>query len=194
MLKKIKLLGHLGKKFGKEYLFDVASPAEAVKALCHQVKGFKQYMQEGSGRDQKFKIVVGKEVLSDIPKQIHMETDNNISIVPVVKGAGGKVAGVALIIIGAALTYLSLGTAGAQGYALMAAGVALIAGGVIALTTKTPAGTAPSETNKDNDRSYLFNGAVNTTQQGQPIPIGYGRMRIGSQVVSASLSTTQIAI
>lgn len=193
MLKKIKLLGRLGKKFGREYLFDVASPSEAIKALCYQVKGFKQYMLEGGGRDQKFKIVVGNEALSDIDKQPYLETSQNISIVPIVKGAGGdfaKVVGIALVGI-ALFNPLGFAFASTLSGALttLTVGVSLLIAG-----TAAKPDISPQETNRNDDRSYLFNGAVNTTQQGQPIPIGYGRMRIGSQVVSASLSTTQIAI
>ncbi len=34
--------------------------------------------------------------------------------------------------------------------------------------------------------SYLFNGPENTTQEGGPVPVGYGQLIIGSQVISAS--------
>jgi predicted phage tail protein len=44
----------------------------------------------------------------------------------------------------------------------------------------------------DNRASYIFNGAVNLTAQGNPVPICYGRIRIGSVVVSAGLSTEDI--
>ena len=44
----------------------------------------------------------------------------------------------------------------------------------------------------DNRSSYIFNGAVNLTAQGNPVPLCYGRMRVGSVVVSAGLSTEDI--
>jgi predicted phage tail protein len=44
----------------------------------------------------------------------------------------------------------------------------------------------------DNRSSYIYNGAVNLTAQGNPVPICYGRMRVGSVVVSAGVSTTDI--
>ena len=34
---------------------------------------------------------------------------------------------------------------------------------------------------------YLFNGAVNTVGQGNPVPVLYGRMLVGSQVVSGAI-------
>jgi len=47
-----------------------------------------------------------------------------------------------------------------------------------------------SENNEiaDNRASYIFNGAVNLTAQGACVPLCYGRMRVGSVVVSAGLT------
>lgn len=205
MLKKIKLLGHLGKKFGREYKFDVSSPAEAVKALCHQVKGFRDYMQDGKGKEQKFKILVGNNALIDVEKQLTMQTSSDISIVPLIKGSGGDLGKVILggVLLASSLGFGPLGGLFVGEFAAFAGlgaaigtgvGGALLFSGLSGMLFKPPQVMVPSETNKDNDRSYLFNGAVNTTQQGQPIPIGYGRVRIGSQVVSASLSTTQVPV
>lgn len=44
----------------------------------------------------------------------------------------------------------------------------------------------------DNRSSYIFNGPVNLTAQGNPVPLCYGRMIIGSVVVSAGLSVEDI--
>ena len=44
----------------------------------------------------------------------------------------------------------------------------------------------------DNRSSYIYNGAVNLTAQGNPVPLCYGRMRVGSVVVSAGISTADI--
>jgi len=44
----------------------------------------------------------------------------------------------------------------------------------------------------DNRASYIYNGAVNLTAQGNPVPLCYGRMRVGSVVVSAGISTADI--
>lgn len=197
MLRKIKLLGYLGKKFGKEHKMDVQSPAEALRALCSQVRGFKEYLL-GSGREKKFKVIVGNAALQDIEKESRLVSEgSDIILAPVVKGGGG---GVGQVVLGAALIGLAiwnpafLSMTSSTALAVGAAGAGIMLGGILGMTMRPPATPSPSERSKDNDRSYLFNGAVNTTQQGQPIPIGYGRMRIGSQVVSASISTTQIPI
>lgn len=40
---------------------------------------------------------------------------------------------------------------------------------------------------------FQFNGPVNTAEQGQPVPIIVGRMRVGSVVISAGLAAKQLA-
>ncbi|HCW20974.1 MAG TPA: phage tail protein, partial [Achromobacter sp.] len=39
----------------------------------------------------------------------------------------------------------------------------------------------------DNGASYNFNGPVNTSAQGIPVPVLYGRMIVGSAVISAGI-------
>jgi predicted phage tail protein len=39
----------------------------------------------------------------------------------------------------------------------------------------------------ENKASYNFNGPINTTAQGNPVPLGYGRKIVGSAVVSAGI-------
>ena len=39
--------------------------------------------------------------------------------------------------------------------------------------------------------SYLFNGPVNTISEGIPVPVGYGRLLIGSAVISASYDPSE---
>ena len=56
----------------------------------------------------------------------------------------------------------------------------------------TPKATEPSE-RPENKPSYSFNGAVNTTAQGHPVPVGYGRLIVGSAVISAGIDVDEIA-
>lgn len=188
MLRTIKLAGHLGRKFGKEYKFDVNSPAEAIRALCSQVKGFKHYISEGKGKDKKFKVVVNDKPLENYDKEMHSLQEGEIAIVPYVRGSGQKILGAVMFVVGAYLYWTG------SGYAMMAAGMAMMAGGMMMMMTKPPNQMNAAEKDSSENRSYLFNGSVNTVQQGQPIPIGYGRLRIGSQVVSAEVSSTQVPV
>ena len=113
---------------------------------------------------------------------------------------GAVIGGVGASVIGA-------GAATAIGYV----GAALILGGTSQLLSPTISdspgtfgATSPTrarardsftpENNEiaDNRASYIFNGAVILTSLRYPVPILYGRMRVGSVVVSAGLSVEDI--
>jgi len=61
----------------------------------------------------------------------------------------------------------------------------MILGGVVQLLTPIPKGSAANTA--ANAPSYVFNGAVNTQAQGNPVPLLYGRMIVGSAVISAGI-------
>ncbi len=119
-----------------------------------------------------------------------------IHFVAVVAGA----AGFGKILAGAALVGLSFYLPGAaliEGFSFSASslalniGISMALGGLSQMIAGNPAApTTPEAAN--NQPSYTFNGAVNTVGQGNPVPIAYGRVRVGSQVISAGLEVAQI--
>lgn len=195
-MKTIKLYGQLAKRFGRSFKFDVASPAEAVRALSVNLQGFKQFLI--SDIDNTYTIFVGSEdqIILDLH---HPSSDRDvIRIVPMVNGAGS----IGRIIVGGFLIWATGGMSTAFGGALGGGipalqglgflstalgnlGWALMLGGISSLLFSPP--KQESYEAVENQPSYIFNGAVNTTRQGNPVPIGYGRMRVGSQVISAGL-------
>ena len=69
----------------------------------------------------------------------------------------------------------------------------MILGGVAQMIAPTAKSSDPSE-RPENQPSYVFNGAVNTTAQGHPVPVGYGRLIVGSAVISAGIDVDEIAV
>jgi predicted phage tail protein len=198
----IMLYGALGKKYGKVHKYQVASVAEAIQALIHTVPGFKKDLAEGS-----FKILRGGKDPVVIDTIHHPQsTKESIRIVPVLDGAGGG--GIGSIILGAVLIFatgpmgLGLWGAGAAttGFAAFAGkvafsfGVSLIVGGISQLLFSPPDVKTDSRDPVENRPSYSFNGAVNSIAQGNPVPVCYGRLRVGSQVISAALTTEEIPV
>lgn len=202
-MKLIKLYGKLGKKFGKVHLLDVSSPAEAIRALKANFPDFINYIQSNGT----YKVTLaGKESLSVDQLSLPFSAKESISIVPVVQGSGKGGAG--QIILGAALIAITYGaatafapivpgsmaaTAVSIGYGM---GVSLILGGIsqILFPVKQPeAQSYDTPTANGRKASFYFNGAVNTSAQGNPVPILYGGpLIIGSQEMSFGLSTEQL--
>lgn len=193
-MKIIRLYGALGERFGRVWRFDVKSPAEAVRALCSQLPGFRQYLH--ANRASGYRVLCDTAARDE--RSLALGTDaNTIRIVPVVQGAGKGLGG---IIIGAALIWASNGTYGwgeAMGATLSSAvssiGFSMVIGGVSQALTKAPSTSSESVERPENKPSYAFDGAVNTAAQGNPVPVCYGMLIVGSQVVSAGLTTEQVS-
>lgn len=192
----VLLYGHLGARFGRVHRYDARTPGEAVRALCATLPGFRQALIEGGA----YRVLRGgREALgADDLRTPHSERDT-LRIVPVVAGAGK---GLGSILLGAALVGLSLwmppvgfGAAGSFtatiGNSVMRSiGTSLIFGGVSQALASTPKSQQVEAVS--NKPSYAFDGAVNTAAQGNPVPVCYGRLIVGSQVISAGLSVEQI--
>lgn len=184
-MRTITLHGDIGKKFGESYCLDVKSPAEAVRALCVLIKGFKQYLLDSEKNNLGFKVFDAENLLA--AEDLTLFGSQEIKIVPIIGGAsaGARIlAGVVLIAVG----YLVPATASYT----IPAGIGLVLGGAIELIAGKPKiPNVNASEQADNKASYLFSGPVNTTAQGHAVPVGYGRMIIGSAVISASI-TNQI--
>ncbi|MFZ6813759.1 tail assembly protein [Undibacterium sp. Rencai35W] len=180
-MREVRLYGHLGKRFGRVFRFDVRSPAEAIRALRANLEGFEAYLFQHSAPG--FHVFVGKTNVGQ--KDLLTSSDDaTIRIVPVVAGAGH---GVFQTILGAVLVVV--GAYFDQSW-LVNIGVSMMVGGITQMLIRPPGPATPP----NNQASYCFNGPVNTTAQGNPVPICYGAMIVGSQVVSAGLSVEQIAV
>jgi predicted phage tail protein len=68
-------------------------------------------------------------------------------------------------------------------------GASMVLGGIIQALTPMPAVSDMGQFESADQRpSSLFNGAVNTTEQGGPVTWIFGRARVGSRVISAGLT------
>jgi predicted phage tail protein len=63
---------------------------------------------------------------------------------------------------------------------------AMMLGGVVQMLSPQPAGLARKES-ADNKASYAFGGVTNTASQGYPVPLLYGKRRIGGAIISAGI-------
>lgn len=189
MLKTIRLYGHLGERFGKEHRLDVSSPLDAVRAFSALFPGFREEFAPS-----RYHVILDG-VAAASTEELRLPA-REIRFVPVAAGASH---GIGEMLLGAAIIVASfyapevvagMGFSASAGTAVggmaLSFGATLLFGGLAQALAKSP--------QTQNSNSYLFSGPVNTTQQGNPVPILYGRLMIGSQVVSASLQAYDIAI
>jgi predicted phage tail protein len=196
-VKNINLHGCLKEKFGGTFKLAVKTPIEAIKALCHIVPGFRKEFEKHD-----YKIVKGSLkkgwYLDDTTVQMQLG-EKDIHFIPVVAGSGGggglgKIIG-GIILIGLAFTGVgaalgaSIGMSVAQ---MKLIGGILVIGGLANSQAKTPDFQMQRMEPAERRPSFVFNGPQNTTEQGNAVPVIYGLMRVGSQVVSSGQDTDQI--
>lgn len=191
-MKTIVLYGELAKRFGKYHRFAVKNAAEAIRALKANFRGFEQYMAGAHLNGVGFRVFVGGSSVKDYPNLADPAGKAEvIRLVPVLMGSGNgwvKIfIGAVLVAGGILVTGLSFGAAGPLGTAMIGAGLGLIIGGVATLLTKPP--SIPGSTEAERKTSHIFNGPENTAVQGKAVPVGYGRMIVGSCVISAGIET-----
>lgn len=180
-VREIRLYGHLGKKFGKKFNLAVKTPREAIKALSSQLVGFKEYLVKYNYHIFLDKLNIGEDELS-----LGTSVDV-IKIVPETFGSGGffkVILGVVLMIVAPASSSL-----------LFSMGASMVLSGISEILFAPPKPKNNGSQEKvENLPSYVFNGAVNTVAQGNPVPLAYGKVLVGSQVISAGLTSREIAI
>ena len=177
----VLLYGQMGKQFGRRHKLDISTPGEAIRALTANFPDFRSWLYDR--RDAPFRVFAGKEALDETG--LVRQTARTLKFIPLVRGAGkfGQV------ILGAVLIVASffLPIPG-----LFQLGVNLVLTGISQLLFAPPKPKGQSE-RPENAPSYIFDGAVNTTAQGNCVPVLYGELIVGSQVVSTGLSVEQIA-
>jgi len=206
-----------------QMLLNVSSVSEAVRAIEVNTKSLYKNLYELDKENVKYRILInGKdfkifkkqnEIKNEFDKIInsnlfHKYENNELSridIIPILEGSG-DVGAIFAVVIGIGLAFTGVGLAatgvigGLMAGGLILGGVGLAAAGFLSLLSSPPPYVAPefsapsvAQSKQGGGRSYLFNGPENTAGEGGPIPIGYGRLLVGSKTISASFNTTYIA-
>lgn len=187
---RIELGGALGKTFGRAHDRLIRTTAEAINALSKTICGFEQYLNTSKNRGLTYAVFKGKRNIGKDDLCFPV-TGEVIRIIPVVIGSKKAgllqtVLGAVLVVVGVAVGYLSGGTLSAVGYGAAKLGAAMMLGGVVQMLSPQPSGLA-SKQSADNQASYAFGGITNTAAQGYPVPLLYGRRRIGGAIISAGI-------
>ena len=196
MLRKVKLYGELADFIGhKELDAVVTCTADAIKFLISNFPKLEAHMA-----DRYYQVLVDDYDIDET--ELHNPIgQSDISIVPVISGAGG---GVGKALLGVALIGFSLVTGG--GFAALTAGgltgtIAPIAFNVgVGLTLMGvsemlfPLPQPQDFSNEEDPRiSFSFSGVQNTSRAGTSHPIAYGEIVTGSVVISAGIDTNQVS-
>ena len=179
----VKLGGRLGQEFGHVWHLDIDRPSEAVRAIEANRPGFAKRIADLADMGLVFRVRLNKRPVDE--KEIEVRHGGQtLTIMPIVRGAGA----VGRIVIGAALIAASFMMPATWAFAAQAAlsvGASMVIGGVVQLLSPQPKVGASSSSSSVN--SYSFGNTENVAGQGYAIPVGYGRMLVGSIAVAAGM-------
>jgi predicted phage tail protein len=206
-MKVVKVYGALRKKLGQcRFQFDVDTPAQALKALCVNFPGLEKWLMDSEADGMNFRVTVGRDKITQESAEglvLPWSEREVFSITPVIVGAGqgvGQVlAGIGFIALafltgGATIGLLGLAAPIAVSTVLGGIGASLILGGVAQMISPQPnMGALTSGREAARLESFTFSGIVNTSKQGLPVPVAYGRPFVGSAVISSGLDVNQTA-
>ncbi len=209
-MRKIHLHGKLRREFGATFNFEVETAGEAIRALHVNFPKFIEVLREGS-----YILMRGdkrKGMSLDLPDVNSFKLGNgDLHIIPALKGSasggGGSKGGTTKVILGVALigaaVFFSGGTLAGATAGLFGGAIGGFSAGTLGLIglSLTLAGAAQllttSEKSQDEvkkDDSFSFSGPINTNEQGNAVPLIYGRVITGSQQISASLDVEDIPV
>ena len=209
-MKVVKVYGALRKRLGQcRFEFDVNTPAQAIKALCVNFPGLEKWLIDSEKDGVAYRVTVGKEKVTDdlSPLGFPFSDREVFSITPLVAGAGrgfGQIAvglglvALAIVTQGGSLAFGPGGfsaTSAAFGAKLAAAagnlGVVLTLSGIATAISPQPDSGIERGREAAKLESFVFSNVVNTSKQGLPVPIAYGRLFVGSAVLSSGLDVDQ---
>ena len=176
----IYLHGILAQEYGKVFKYHIAKPKDALKAIDANREGFIPRILQLQKEGFLYDIIVDKQKVVSA-HQLEIGGVERIDIVPAIVGS-------AFLGIGKAVAWLFSGKILAN--IVVAVGLAAIQ---YALTPKPDLGmpeqqrlSAEAAAKKS---SYIFSTEINTAEQGTNVPLGYGRLKVGSSVIQSSMKS-----
>tara|TARA_A100001515_G_scaffold143020_1_gene143133 strand:- start:421 stop:1059 length:639 start_codon:yes stop_codon:yes gene_type:complete len=161
MMTDITLRGILGKKFGKNWKLSVSSVSEIFEAIEANTSKVSAYFKDVQKFSTHFFVLIDGKIMPNYLINSRILTGKNkVEIVPIIQGG---VTAAVIFVVGLLLTVLSI------------------------VLTKMLSPKSP----RDVKTSSTILGKVrNVTSQNIVVPICYGRLRVGSAVVSNYLTIT----
>ena len=158
----IRLHGILAKKYGEVFKMEINKPRDVIRAIDSNREGFRKAVIDLQKQGFSYELVVNKKRLNK-EEFLNNKNPQEIDFVPFIVGSAD---------FGLSILFMLASTA--IQYALMDPGV--IDGG--------------ESTVGGSESSLTFNNSqINLTSQGSPLPIGYGRLKVGSSVIQSSVKS-----
>ena len=165
---KINLHGLLAEEFGHSFQMDIGRADLVFEAIDANRRGFKKRILDLHKEGFNYAMLIDKNKIESKEEVLANKNPQVIDLVPVLEGAGG------------------VGTWVAIGLFVASTAVSIL------LAPKPPDPPEISQTTNAAKTSFTFSNVVNRTAQGTPVPVGYGELIVGSEVIQSTIKSFPI--
>ena len=193
---QVILHGILAKEFKKTFELAIKRPKEVFDAISCSHSNFRNRMVELANQGIYFALLVDGKKMTTIEELSIVSDNQKIDIVPLICGAGKAGAMIAIIAIGiltagagfaiGLTTSVGLGMTGAT---LVNIGVGIALMGLQMALAPKPKMDRPSADVNSAKQSFIFSSKANVAEQGIPVPVGYGKLRVGSAIIQSTIKS-----
>jgi len=166
----ITLHGVLAKEFQKSFNLSIKRPKEVFDAISCSYPQFRHRVVELAQQGIYFTILINGKKIEKI-EDLRVRTEQSIDIVPLICGSGP--AAIVPFLIAAAKTVA----------------ISAVMIGLQMLLAPKPKMERPTSNVSAAKQSFNFSSKANVAEQGMPVPVGYGRLRVGSVIVQSSIKS-----
>jgi predicted phage tail protein len=177
----VSIEGRAGKMLGPKWNLHVGTVGEALRALRANAESI---FQKALGASKGYVLVVDGvpvESSSCFLKKIK----KSLCLIPILAG-GAIIVNIAAWIIGHTGAWMTYEAAMIIATVVVVTAVALIAYGIYSLVSLLM--EDGPDVDGEGTNSFAFRGPENVSEQGQVVPVAYGRLMSGSRVISVSSS------
>jgi predicted phage tail protein len=164
---KINLHGILKYEFGEVIPLSITRPKEVIDAIDSIKKDFRLRIYQLARENIHFNIIADGESVKNL-NQLEMKKHfKQIDIVPIVAGA-------------------------IEPFTMFLINLAIMAVSMAIQMSMRPKPPKPQQLQSEvsaNKQSFLISSNTNLAQQGIPVPVGYGRLRVGSYVIQSTVKS-----
>lgn len=168
---EIHLHGILGKKYGRLHKFAIKEPKDVVRALEANYENFSKELKELLKKNIVYTIVADDQWVQG--SSFLKSKIKKIDLVPTIVGGGGIILTVIVLAISIASAVYSYVQAGKQQY---------------------PQIPGAEMTSSASSKSLSFSNRENITEQGNPVPLVYGRLKVGSFVIQSAVKSFPLTL
>ena len=161
---EIKIHGILAKDFGGTFLMKLENTKDVFDAIDANRSGFKKRIFELESSGFHYQIIVDRDLDITAKEMLLQKAPKTIELVPVLRGDGAAAAwALVSFVVSTALQ--------------------------IALAPDPPEPPEISQTVSALEKSFTFSSSLNRAAQGTPVPVGYGQLIIGSEVIQTTIKS-----